>query len=220
MISESIIVIFVKKHEIRHMKFIIVRILLILNACSIRMTLQKKRIHSQLPQYMDLGFKGVDQIHNNDDIHDLHRLLVRPLIHEYPLKFFNASESFESKYNCKACGLELTGSGYYRGACPTFFCGYHLQVNCAKLADQIQHPLHTQHSLKLYARFIICDECQDFSTGFVYFCEGCDFKLDLKCATRSGTSTSKEYSDRDFELFHFSHKHKLIFCNFRDPTYI
>ncbi|KAK8712770.1 hypothetical protein V6N13_147998 [Hibiscus sabdariffa] len=155
--------------------------------------------------------------------------LVRPLIHEHPLKFCEKMGELEQQY-CNGCRLELSGPGYICEGCPHFFRGYRLHETCAKLPNQIQHPLHPTHHLNLYARspymldYIICDGCDDFSLGFIYLCEKCDFKLDLKCATRtrttppSGSSRSKE-SERETELFHFSHKHKLIFCNFNDPRY-
>ncbi|KAK8589586.1 hypothetical protein V6N12_023980 [Hibiscus sabdariffa] len=155
--------------------------------------------------------------------------LVRPFIHEHPLKFCEEMRELEQQY-CNGCRLELSGPGYICEGCPHFFRGYRLHESCAKLPNQIQHPLHPTHHLNLYARspymldYIICDGCDDFSLGFIYLCEKCDFKLDLKCATRtrtttpSGSSRSKE-SERETELFHFSHKHKLIFCNFNDPRY-
>ncbi|XVF06383.1 hypothetical protein REPUB_Repub06bG0043600 [Reevesia pubescens] len=182
---------------------------------------------SSAPKSMDLVLKEMEQIDTNDDIHKLQQLLVRHLIHEHPLKFCEAMEKFEEEY-CKACHLELSGPGYFCEGCTSLFHGCYLHENCAKLPDEIEHHLHSQHRLNLYARFpyminyIICDECEEFSTGFFYLCEECDFKLDLKCATRasirSGSSTLKEL-DRETELFHFSHRHKLIFCNYRDPTY-
>ena len=143
------------------------------------------------------------------------------------MKFDEAIEKFEQEY-CRACRLEVSGPGYFCEECLFSIHGFYLHENCAKLPNEIQHPLHSQHPLNLYARspymldFIICDECAEFSPGFFYFCEECDFKLDLNCAARAppriGSSTSKE-SERETELFHFSHRHKLVFCNFRDPTY-
>nr|KJB50216.1 hypothetical protein B456_008G159100 [Gossypium raimondii] len=147
-------------------------------------------------------------------------LVVRPVLHEHPLKFCEVTENLGERV-CNACRLELSGPGYICQGCQ-----YILYENCAKLPDKIQHPLHPQHHLNLYARYTsldenICDKCQEFSFGFIYLCEQCDFKLDLKCATRapseSGRTTLKE-SKRETELFHFTDKHKLLFCNFTDSV--
>ncbi|PPD71167.1 hypothetical protein GOBAR_DD31955 [Gossypium barbadense] len=147
-------------------------------------------------------------------------LVVRPVLHEHPLKFCEVTENLGERV-CNACRLELSGPGYICQGCQ-----YILYENCGKLPDEIQHPLHPQHHLNLYARYTsldenICDKCQEFSFGFIYLCEQCDFKLDLKCATRapseSGRTTLKE-SERETELFHFTDKHKLLFCNFTDSV--
>lgn len=166
-------------------------------------------------------------------VHSLSVLIIQfqPRIHQHPLKFYEAIESFEQPY-CRACRLEVDGPCYICDVCkPSVIHGIYLHENCAKLPNDIHHPLHPQHRLNLYATppymldFIICDECEEVSFGVFYFCEECDFKLDLNCATRapprigSSTTTSKESSERESELFHFSDKHKLIFCNFGDPTY-
>ncbi|XVF57077.1 hypothetical protein PTKIN_Ptkin06aG0174800 [Pterospermum kingtungense] len=138
-----------------------------------------------------LVLKEVEQTEILDDTYDTQQLLFRPRIHQHPLKFDEAFESFGQPY-CRACRLEVTG--------PCYIC-----------------------ETSIYVGFIICDECEEFSLGFFYFCEECDFKLDLNCAIRAppriGSSTSKDSAERESELFHFSHKHKLIFCNFGDPTY-
>ncbi|KAK6243382.1 hypothetical protein QUC31_009791 [Theobroma cacao] len=158
---------------------------------------------------------------------DLQQTLVRPLIHEHLLKFCEATEKFEPQY-CTACRLILSGPGYICEECPLYIQGYYLHEKCSQLPNEIQHPLHSHHVLNLYTRhpsmgdFITCDECGDFFLGFFYLCEECDFVLDLKCAMQAGPkrglSTLKE-AERETELFHFSHRHKLVFGNFRDPTY-
>ncbi|KAE8663847.1 hypothetical protein F3Y22_tig00112864pilonHSYRG00019 [Hibiscus syriacus] len=150
--------------------------------------------------------------------------LFRPSLHLHPLKFFEATdENFKhGSRTCTACRLDVSGPGYFCEECLTLSTGIFLHENCAKLADEIQHSLHPQHRLILSATdwgFILCDNCQDISFGFVYRCRECDFKLDLKCATREpsahGASTLKEW-ERETELFHFSHNHKLIFGNYPD----
>ncbi|KAE8712442.1 Importin subunit alpha-2 [Hibiscus syriacus] len=65
---------------------------------------------------------------------------------------------------------------------------------------------------------ITCDECKDICGGFIYVCEQCNFKLDVKCAAltshKTGVSLEKE---RVTELHHFSHQHMLFFCYYNDP---
>ncbi|KAE8662593.1 hypothetical protein F3Y22_tig00113279pilonHSYRG00045 [Hibiscus syriacus] len=118
--------------------------------------------------------------------------------------------------------LELKGM---EQSFPCFFHGYRLHENCAKLPNEIQHPLDSIHHLNLYAKscymldYIICEGCDHFSLGFIYLCETCDFKLDLKPATQTKASSRSKESERETELFHFNHKHNLIFCNFNNPTY-
>ncbi|KAK6288935.1 hypothetical protein POUND7_000476 [Theobroma cacao] len=186
------------------------------------------KVSSSAPESMDSEAfveKEMEEFGTIDD--HLQQTLVRPLIHEHPLKFCEATEKFEHQY-CRACRLTLSGPGYICEECPLYIHGYYLHDKCSHLPSEIQHPLHSHHGLNLYTRpphmvdFIICDECGDISPGFIYLCEECDFKLDVKCAMRavprSELSTLKE-AERETELFHFSHKHKLLFCNFRDPTY-
>ncbi|OMO96102.1 Zinc finger, PHD-type [Corchorus olitorius] len=147
---------------------------------------------------------------------------VRPLIHQHPLKFCEETEDLEieDKY-CVACCLPLSGPGYICEECPSYIHGYCLHEKCYQLPNQIQNPLHSQHHLNLFFRpprtdFFLCDECGDISAGFIYLCEECDFKLDVKCATakkaaaKSRIVLTLEEAARETELFHFSHKHNWI----------
>ncbi|XP_007030357.2 PREDICTED: uncharacterized protein LOC18600045 isoform X1 [Theobroma cacao] len=186
------------------------------------------KVSSSAPESMDSEAFVEKEMEQFETIYDdLQQTLVRPLIHEHLLKFCEATEKFEPQY-CTACRLILSGPGYICEECPLYIQGYYLHEKCSQLPNEIQHPLHSHHVLNLYTRhpsmgdFIICDECGDFFLGFFYLCEECDFELDLKCAMQAGPkrglSTLKE-AERETELFHFSHRHKLVFGNFKDPTY-
>ncbi|KAE8663927.1 Detected protein of unknown function [Hibiscus syriacus] len=157
--------------------------------------------------------------------------LFRPVLHVHPLKFCKATDEILKHQRCTLCRLDVSGPRYFCEKClherggvfrPNWGRSVFVHEDCAKLADEIQHPLHPQHQLFLSAGalgLILCDECQGIFLGFVYRCKECDFKLDLKCATRAPSerraSTSKEW-ERETELFHFSHNHNLIFGNYPD----
>ncbi|KAA3472573.1 Armadillo [Gossypium australe] len=69
---------------------------------------------------------------------------------------------------------------------------------------------------------IACEECRDICYGFIYFCEQCNFKLDMKCAAltihKIGVLEEK-ITGRVTELHHFTHPHKLALANFNDPKH-
>ncbi|MBA0716272.1 hypothetical protein Golax_015114, partial [Gossypium laxum] len=104
---------------------------------------------------------------------------------------------------------------------------FYLHKRCANLPNKIQHPSHSIHPLNLYTshhpqigRTISCDECRDICLGFIYLCEQCDLKLDVKCAalrTHKTTVSQEKEMARVTESQHFNHHHKLAlgYCN--DP---
>ncbi|XP_021282468.1 uncharacterized protein LOC110415216 [Herrania umbratica] len=143
---------------------------------------------------------------------------IQHFSHHHPLSFLEIIEKHEIPC-CDACKMGILG--------PAYVCEsdeYYLHQTCAELFQDVQHPLHSQHPLKLLTtcptdqgRFI-CDECGDISKGFVYFCWECEFKLDLKCAALTTSQNegqrlkqTKGYSKKS----HFSHEHMLVFTNCR-----
>ncbi|XWS57718.1 hypothetical protein CRYUN_Cryun09bG0197500 [Craigia yunnanensis] len=174
-------------------------------------------LHESLArQSMDSKALIVKEMEHNDDIHTSHEQpLFRPLIHDHSMDFYKATK--KCRY-CTGCRLVLNGPSYVCPSCPA----YCLHEKCAKLQYEIQHPFHSSHPLNLYLRYppdtdmiSICDECRDISRGFIYLCEECNFKLDVKCAI-SGVSQLKKM-ERVTELHHFNHPHKLILGNSSDP---
>ncbi|KAK9016898.1 hypothetical protein V6N11_079391 [Hibiscus sabdariffa] len=145
---------------------------------------------------------------------------IQPIFHSHQM--YEVTEEFKGNKFCHGCRLVLDGPSYFCKTCHDFY----LHAKCAKLPFEIQHPFHSAHPLNLYtsyrpgiSRFITCDECKDISLGFIYFCELCNFKLDIKCAARithdTGASKEKEM-DKVTEL-HCFHQHKLVVGYCHDP---
>lgn len=87
-------------------------------------------------------------------------------------------------------------------------CQFFLDEECAKLQKEIPgHPLHPAHPLILgptayYMGIVYCDACDKRCRGFTFRCAGCDFDLDIDCATKP-ISTGASFR-------HFSHEHDLV----------
>ncbi|KAB2058859.1 hypothetical protein ES319_A11G263200v1 [Gossypium barbadense] len=138
----------------------------------------------------------------------------------------------KGKKYCNGCRLVLSGPSYRCEMCFDLLKSagqkeFYLHKRCANLPNKIQHPSHSVHPLNLYTshhpqigRTISCDDCRDICLGFIYLCEQCDFKLDVKCAAlrthKTAVSQEKEMA-RVTESQHFNHHHKLVlgYCN--DP---
>ncbi|KAA3472567.1 Armadillo [Gossypium australe] len=155
--------------------------------------------------------------------------LFRPIIH--PHQMYKVTEELKGENYCSGCRLELNGSSYFCKTCP----GFYLHEKCAKLSYEIRHPFHSSHPLNLYTstgnlytstgwlhQLIACNECRDFCDGFIYFCEQCDFKLDMKCValtTHKIGVLEEKITGRVTELHHFTHPHKLVLANCNDPKH-
>ncbi|KAH1083792.1 hypothetical protein J1N35_023553, partial [Gossypium stocksii] len=146
--------------------------------------------------------------------------LFRPIIH--PHQMYEVTEELKGENYCSGCRLVLNGSSYFCKTCPDFY----LHEKCAKLSYEIQHPFHSSHPLNLYTsrghRLIACEECRDICDGFIYFCEQCNFKLDMKCAaltTHKIWVLEEKMTGRVTELHHFTHLHKLVLANCNDPKH-
>ncbi|XVF06432.1 hypothetical protein REPUB_Repub06bG0047600 [Reevesia pubescens] len=154
--------------------------------------------------------------------------------HQHELNLFRLRKKYENG-NCNACGQELHGTVYICTTCKFPF-HYGLHKACTELPYELQHPLHSQHSLTLLSQFphsetsfFLCDECRNFSSGFVYLCMDCQFKLYVKCAVLVAPKIeSKEPKNREKEtkllhfketkLLHFSHEHMLVLGNIADKS--
>ncbi|KAK6243380.1 hypothetical protein QUC31_009789 [Theobroma cacao] len=145
-------------------------------------------------------------------------LEIRHFSHSDPLNLFHLTKRYENG-NCRACWQELNGAVYICKCCEH----YGLHKACAELPYELQHPLHSPHSLILSSKFphskttcFLCDECREFSVGFVYLCMDCQFKLDVKCAALAAPrigSQEPKHGEKETKLLHFSHEHMLVLGN-------
>ncbi|KAK8987985.1 hypothetical protein V6N11_065587 [Hibiscus sabdariffa] len=182
------------------------------------------QISSAMESKEALSEKEMEQNEGTNVTHNL----IRLSIHKHQM--YEVTEELKGKKYCQACRLALNGASYFCKECRG---GFYLHEECSKLPYEIQHPFHSTHPLNLYVSdrypnayrplggaFITCDVCKDICLGFIYLCEQCNFKLDVKCAAltahKTGVSQDKRI-DRVSELHHFSHDHKLVlgYCN--DP---
>ncbi|KAF7145511.1 hypothetical protein RHSIM_Rhsim04G0096500 [Rhododendron simsii] len=94
---------------------------------------------------------------------------LQDVVHEHPFTLFNEDNgNSRGDQKCCACGKQILGPS----------------LSCAELPGEIQHPFHTPHPLILRKTpFLTCDACSRTCTGFSYGCRGCDFDLDIKCAS-------------------------------------
>ncbi|KAL4311359.1 hypothetical protein GQ457_01G032970 [Hibiscus cannabinus] len=190
----------------------------------IQCVLHEDQISSAMESKEALSEKEMEQNEGTNVTHNL----IRLSIHKHQM--YEVTEELKGKKYCQACRLALNGASYFCKECRG---GFYLHEECSKLPYEIQHPFHSTHPLNLYVSdrypnvyrplggaFIMCDVCKDICLGFIYLCEQCNFKLDVKCAAltahKTGVSQDKRI-DRVAELHHFSHDHKLVlgYCN--DP---
>ncbi|KAF8055797.1 hypothetical protein N665_1286s0007 [Sinapis alba] len=104
-------------------------------------------------------------------------------VHKHPLLPFTRFV-FGS---CKGCGFYGNIYGGYR--CNELGCGddavFHKE--CGEASQEINHPSHLNHPLKLFSHDVeySCSLCGGWGFPFGYSCSVCDFKLDMVCATQS-----------------------------------
>ncbi|KAK5786599.1 hypothetical protein PVK06_041236 [Gossypium arboreum] len=178
------------------------------------------KVPSSSPPPMENKALFVEQNEGNHVIRTLS--FFRPIIH--PHQMYEVTEELKGENYCSGCRLVLNGSSYFCKTCPDFY----LHEKCAKLSYEIRHPFHSSHPLNLYTsnvwddHLIACDECRDICDAFIYFCEQCDFKLDMKCAaltTHKIGVLEEKMTGRVTELHHFTHPHKLVLANCNDPKH-
>ncbi|KAL1222429.1 Protein VACUOLELESS GAMETOPHYTES [Cardamine amara subsp. amara] len=113
----------------------------------------------------------------------------------------NTDREYEEHRECQACITPIYFGNFYT----CMQCDFILHEKCANLSRKIHHPIHP-HLLTLEDKNLVkpgikCSACPWFCTvGFFYNCskEGCDFKLNVQCATISEP------------LVHESHIHPLF----------
>ncbi|KAK6271489.1 hypothetical protein POUND7_008587 [Theobroma cacao] len=189
-----------------------------------------EKFSSSTPQSIYSNTLLTEEMEHNeviDGIHTPQQLLIGPIIHRHPMRFYEVVEKSKKNHYCEACRLVHSGPCYSCTTSSTAHTEYYLHEKSAKLPYEIQHPFHSSHPLILhtyhYRRgLIICDECRDVCRSLFYSCDECDFKLDVKCATLTTHKTDvlqlKEM-ERVAELNHFNHPHELVFGNCSDPVW-
>ncbi|KAA3472571.1 Armadillo [Gossypium australe] len=179
------------------------------------------KVSSSSPPPMENKALFVEQNEGSNAIRTLS--LFRPIIH--PHQMYEVTEELKGENYCSGCRLVLDGASYFCKTSPDFY----LHEKCAKLSYEIRHSFHSSHPLNFYAStgwlgsLIACDVCRDICDGFIYFCEQCNFKLDMKCAaltTHKSGVLEEKMTGRITELHHFTHPHKLVLanCNY-DPKH-
>ncbi|XP_059462643.1 uncharacterized protein LOC132191567 [Corylus avellana] len=117
-------------------------------------------------------------------------MAVNHFSHKHPLIFAEELKNEKDKKEvvCSGCEEPISGPGYKCSECNFF-----LNKSCIELPREIQHRLHPNHTLILKApeKKNYCDACRKNCTGcFFYRCDGCDFDLDIKCASRWKITTN------------------------------
>ncbi|OMO55172.1 Zinc finger, PHD-type [Corchorus olitorius] len=115
-------------------------------------------------------------------------------LHDHPV-FLIKNHNKEVKDSCKKCVKPLSGPIY---KCLELDCHwFNLHKRCAglDLAPEINHPiLHPKHPLTLFSDPPLsgyqCHFCgRNWTFGFVYHCDSCNFNLDVNCALFQISST-------------------------------
>ncbi|XP_047307877.1 uncharacterized protein LOC124911438 [Impatiens glandulifera] len=114
--------------------------------------------------------------------------------HNHPLILYD--ESFIEAATCEVCFTGTYGKTYI---CKD--CKYYLHKWCSKLPEQIQHPIHQEHSLTLTKSHYtwnceLCKSSESFHMG--YHCNECNVSLHVLCASLPQNL-----------LRHDIHKHRL-----------
>lgn len=107
--------------------------------------------------------------------------------HQHPLVFVDKLEGDEEKeLLCSGCEESVLGICCYKCS----VCDFFLHKSCYDLPQEIQHPVHPNHTLVLQkppqepTMFRYCDAClETCKRSFYYHCNSCSFDLDIKCAS-------------------------------------
>ncbi|KAM7528448.1 hypothetical protein LguiB_031858 [Lonicera macranthoides] len=118
------------------------------------------------------------------DVNDIAREIFHPS-HKHLLILLDVQSDDAEMINtelCRGCSRRISVSFY---TCKD--CNFFLHKCCAELPREIQHPLHAEHPLrqcwpKYFFSYTNCDLCKKFTSGFVFRCSTCNFRLDVHCA--------------------------------------
>ncbi|XP_077236734.1 uncharacterized protein LOC143878318 [Tasmannia lanceolata] len=84
-----------------------------------------------------------------------------------------------------------------------------------KLVNDIFHPCHRKHKLKLkYTEIPFrCDGCKEAGIGFEYECEKCEFDLHKACALARSTITHPFFNKCDFGFYYKTPGSAMRICD-------
>ncbi|KAM7528447.1 hypothetical protein LguiB_031857 [Lonicera macranthoides] len=119
-----------------------------------------------------------------EDVNDIAREIFHPS-HKHLLILLDVQSDDAEMINtelCRGCSRPISVPFY---TCRD--CNFFLHKCCAELPREIQHPLHAEHPLrqcwpKYFFSHTNCDLCNKFTSGFVFRCSTCNFRLDVHCA--------------------------------------
>ncbi|XP_031397469.1 uncharacterized protein LOC116208263 [Punica granatum] len=133
-----------------------------------------------------------DQSRSTDDRRDQ----IHHFSHPHQLTFLHAKAKLLA--TCDVCEEGISGDFY---CCPD--CLFLLHPLCAKLRQEIVHPLHPDHPLICRPSHLKCSLCSNDikHDGFGFECEECPFGLDVGCALLTLSATKEELT-LNSELLH------------------
>ncbi|PKI44633.1 hypothetical protein CRG98_034988 [Punica granatum] len=145
--------------------------------------------HPQHP--LTLLFDGKNSRSTDDRRDQIHHFS-----HPHQLTFLHAKAKLLA--TCDVCEEGISGDFY---CCPD--CLFLLHPLCAKLRQEIVHPLHPDHPLICRPSHLKCSLCSNDikHDGFGFECEECPFGLDVGCALLTLSATKEELT-LNSELLH------------------
>ncbi|KAJ4823417.1 hypothetical protein Tsubulata_025581, partial [Turnera subulata] len=156
----------------------------------------------------DVGDDETDTSFNSDlPVSDHHGM--KDFKNDHALTFYERSTTSFLDETCFGCQRWIKrGSYYICQSCEKFF-----HKLCAELPAMIRHPLHSQHPLSFFvpaddSEVILCDGCGKFSYDGGYKCHGCQFMLDIKCASLTADHFQNSHYKK-ITISHPFHDHKL-----------
>nr|POE66448.1 hypothetical protein CFP56_29295 [Quercus suber] len=134
---------------------------------------------------------------------------IQHFLHGHPLSLCNNKDFDDKKVSCLACAKGCTGN-------TTYVCGrggncerIYFHKSCLELPQQICHPFHLYHPLRLTLQFGFnyrkCNACRKVPHGFTttlfdrifitYICEAhCEFSLHVECVVMMPSITYEGHS--------------------------
>ncbi|VVB16839.1 unnamed protein product [Arabis nemorensis] len=140
-----------------------------------------------------------------------------PLRIEHPKSHGHPLVLMEERGHCEICKINDDG-GYYSYACRE--CDVHVHIGCVNLSQEVNHPCHPQHSLKLLAYESLpnvvektCLLCGEGPKGNMFYrCSICNFSICLFCAKHPPTLTIEHQRTHEHRLLLLSRQISFV-CN-------